>query len=459
MATRRVICPGCQTTLKLPESSSALKIKCPKCAKVISIGPVAPAGSFVDPSGLTPPAAPGHSPAGNVPLTPFSISTSQLPTSPQPKKPAQDKPKQSSNRGLLKALSVVGGGLAVILGVGIAGIGIYYLLKANKSNKTSIALGEEVPSDLFPATNDLLLIDQKPFDVKKMDFLYPYGWNRCWDNYGTLTFFDYPSREEVAYTRPTSDSYDDFTHVTQKHVIATSGSSMIILDRNALQEIKRDNSGSREDFNAIAVSPDGLLGASQQGSSQGISIWEVTTGKELKFIDLEEFVLDARPEGIAFSPDSKQIAYAFVDRAAPASIDDLLLGGYMNTTIMVGITQINNNEGFVIPVENLGRVKTPAVESISLQFSENGNRIAMNIKSLDASISYTYFTNNFYFLPDNRENFIVDVVSRTGHTLPDEVDYAYFVTDDILLVQEERVVRERGEDKWVKAWHFRRINP
>lgn len=162
MAARRVICPDCQTTLQLPESSGALKIKCPKCGKVLSIGaappaapqrpaasqgpaaqkkpvpqkPVAPAGSFVDLSGLPPPAAPGRSPAGNFPLTPSSISTYQLPKSHQPKK---SKPvKQGSGGGsstLVRVFAILGAiaGVGVLLCAGLIGLAATGVIGARHS--------------------------------------------------------------------------------------------------------------------------------------------------------------------------------------------------------------------------------------------------------------------------------------------------------------------------------------
>ncbi len=182
MAARRVICPGCQTTLQLPESSAALKVKCPKCAKVLAIAapqspaatqrpapaatqrpapaaaprpapaasprptapsqpvastrpvaskpaapqqPIAPAGSFFDLSDLPAPSSSNRSPAGGFPLGPSPASSYQLPKSQQPQKAKAAKQGGSGGSSIiLKVFMILGAiaGVGVLLCAGLLGL-------------------------------------------------------------------------------------------------------------------------------------------------------------------------------------------------------------------------------------------------------------------------------------------------------------------------------------------------
>jgi len=390
-------------------------------------------------------------------ISPLSNSTYKLHHTPT-EKPAQSEPQVSKPNKTLMITGIVGGSLALLVGIGIL-ISIASALKTstNPASSSSIELGEEVSVDSFPTTNGITWVNSRPFNSKEM-ILYKgnYSDNRYRilleeNKYGKLVFSEFPDGEIMAYDlHDVGKAYNAFMYVTQNHVVATDRDEIVVV-RKTEKTLSFGSSGKPKSGNLLAISPDGRLAVSKERNSEGVSVWEVATGNEIKFIDLGKEV-----NSITFSTDSKQFAFLWEDPRPRRDADS----GY--TDPQTGIFYKASEEEYfqIIRVVN---IDDEAFSDFELYPASSQHGARRSFKDLDIKLQFS--PNNSKLVCCDDEGYkthesncsVVNLLSGSVSQLPTAIKSAYFFKDDIVLVEEERDTRERGVDKKVRDWHFRRL--
>jgi WD40 repeat protein len=121
-----------------------------------------------------------------------------------------------------------------------------------------------------------------------------------------VRLFDFPSGTPLGALDGATTTIHDLEFLPDGRLLATSGRTLLCWAAEPTTGDGHPLEGHESSIYALAITPDGRRAAT--GGSDGVRLWDLSRGIELRFV-----ALDGLPLGLAWSPDGAVLAIGLRD--------------------------------------------------------------------------------------------------------------------------------------------------